>query len=82
MTKKPWLAALLNVLVSGSGYLYLGKRKLFGVLVLGTWASSLIWLFTTPGAKEIFNDFWNTLAGVLFSVALGIDAYHEAKRQS
>jgi len=29
--KNPWVAALLNLLFYGAGYLYIGKKKTFGV---------------------------------------------------
>jgi hypothetical protein len=29
--KNPWVAALLNLLFYGAGYLYIGKKKAFGV---------------------------------------------------
>ena len=29
--KNPWIAALLNFLFYGAGYLYIGKKKVFGV---------------------------------------------------
>ena len=29
--KNPWIAALLNFLFYGAGYLYVGKRKVFGI---------------------------------------------------
>lgn len=32
--KKPWAAALLNILLPGLGYVYVGKRTLFGSGVL------------------------------------------------
>jgi hypothetical protein len=31
--KKPWIAALLNLLFWGLGYIYNGKRKVFGVML-------------------------------------------------
>jgi len=36
MVKKPWLAAVLNIIFSGLGYIYVGKRKLFGALLCST----------------------------------------------
>ena len=33
MKNHPWVAAVLNFFLPGSGYLYVGKRKFFGVAV-------------------------------------------------
>lgn len=32
--KKPWVAALFNIILPGLGYVYVGKRVLFGAGVL------------------------------------------------
>ncbi|MFQ5801016.1 MAG: hypothetical protein ACE5HH_04780 [Candidatus Hydrothermarchaeales archaeon] len=42
--KNPWIAALLNFLFYGAGYLYVGKRKILG---WGLVLVALIMLFET-----------------------------------
>lgn len=32
--KNPWIAALLNFLFYGAGYLYIGKKKTFGISLI------------------------------------------------
>jgi len=80
MTKNSWLAALLNVLWSGAGYLYVGKRKTLGVLLILSGLFSLIWVFTDPIASQLKLNVWSILASLSFLVGLAIDAYNEAKK--
>ena len=76
--KKPWLAALLNFLVWGLGYLYAGRRKAFGTLfVIGFLLSFLI-------SDEMLNfstfDWIITIVSYLImSIAFAYDAYETAK---
>jgi hypothetical protein len=78
--KKPWLAALLNVILPGVGYIYAGKRKLFGVLWLIGGALACISVFTNLEAYSFMTeDIWLSLAVILMDVAFGIDAYRDAK---
>ncbi len=79
MAKKPWLAALLNVIFSGLGYLYVGKRKLFGVLLILSEILAFVWLFTDPVAWQVMENVWIALTGILFVIGLAIDAYNDAK---
>ncbi len=77
--KNPWMAVVLNVVLTGSGYLYLGKRKLFGILVL---LSSIV------GYVGAYNIHFENLSspelilllvsGILYWAAFGFDAYKEA----
>lgn len=78
--KKPWLAVLLNILLTGLGYLYLGKRKVFGILLMVVELIGVIWVFTEPLAFQIMKNGWIGLASFLIVIAFGIDAYEEAKK--
>ena len=80
MTKKPWLAALLNIILSGTGYLYVGKRKLFGFLLLLGEFLAVVWIFTDFSvALELMSNVWLNMAGLLWITALAVDAYNDAK---
>ena len=82
--KNSYLAALLNV-IPGLGYLYVGTRRLFGVLLL-------IWtiLSTVSMFDPLLNDYinsswrmWDTVAALGYmSLLIGLtyDAYSESER--
>ena len=77
MKKRPWLAALLNFVVPGLGYLYNGKRKFFGmVLILVGIASTIDMVYydwsppyTILGITSIF----------IMLLSFGYDAYQDAR---
>jgi hypothetical protein len=77
--KKPWLAALLNIMISGVGYLYVGKRVAFGVLILLSEVSFQAWVMMRPDILTLMINPWVIIGGMLWTIALGIDAYHDAK---
>ena len=79
MAKNPWLAAVLNIILSGLGYLYVGKRKVFGTLILVGELLAFVWIFTDPAALQLMSNMWVTLTGLLFTAGLAIDAYNDAK---
>lgn len=77
MKKRPWLAALLNFVIPGVGYLYNGKRKLFGMLLI------LVGVVSTT--DMVYNNWFPpfTILGVIslfiMLISFGYDAYQEAK---
>jgi uncharacterized membrane-anchored protein YitT (DUF2179 family) len=77
--KIPWLAAVLNILLAGLGYLYIGKRKTFGILLIIAEVFNFVWIFTNPAVLAMFRNIWITVAGVLYTLAFAIDAYLLAK---
>lgn len=79
MKKKPWLAAFLNIVIPGSGYLYAGKRKNFGILLTVSSIMSLIWSPSPEVVAEICGNNFAILSMIFFGVALAYDAYTEAK---
>ncbi len=79
MKKKPWLAAVLNILLVGLGYIYVGKRILFGALLIIGEVLSYVWLFTDSEASLILENPWVILSGVFYIVAFAIDGYKCAK---
>ncbi len=70
--KYPWLAAILNLLLPGLGYLYAGKRMIFGggLIIL-----SIIYASFTLNA-EMANIDW--IIGLLLSLLFAYDGYQTA----
>ena len=88
MTHKPWLAAILNLIFPGIGYVYIGKRMFFGITVLILYASFYYNIFLVPSSASSEplhpNEIVFFLAGILFHIGFSYDAYkdaEEAKRQ-
>lgn len=90
--KYPWLAAAMNFILPGSGYLYLGVRIRFGTLLL---AATFMALFV-PQTEQLSQTFQPpmsimehitaqptiivfTIAASLAAIAFAYDAYSEAK---
>jgi hypothetical protein len=70
--KSPVLAAILNFFVWGLGYLYLGKRTNFGIiLVIGEIIAAAA-VFT-----EAFGGI-NSLGLFVIGIAFAVDAHNEA----
>ena len=84
--KNAWVAAILNFLTIGLGYVYVGKRPLLGVLLtLG--AGGLLRyeeLRIAPAVTGVLYPHWIVafVAMALVGVATGIDGYREAKGAS
>ncbi|PIN91020.1 hypothetical protein COU57_02325 [Candidatus Pacearchaeota archaeon CG10_big_fil_rev_8_21_14_0_10_32_14] len=76
--KNPWIAAFLNI-ISGLGYLYLGKRKVFAILLLASIIVYNIALFFTPSIQISPKTplFW--IGSLIYFIAFIYDAYKEAK---
>ncbi|NIP40047.1 MAG: hypothetical protein GTN39_00855 [Candidatus Aenigmarchaeota archaeon] len=81
--RSPWLAAFLNLLVWGSGYVYIGHRMILGVgLVIVSILNFLI-LLSIPEAillrgSELFS-LWLSFIWIALSVLFAIDVYRETK---
>jgi len=71
--RKPWLAALLNLLLPGLGYVYTGKRVGFGVGILFT---SLILFYGVP-SSAISNILW--LDSFIMALLFAYDGYRTAE---
>ena len=80
MNKKPWLAVILNVLLTGLGYIYVGKRKLFGIMLLVGELAAFAWALSEQELSNALSaDPWLTATAILWTVAFAIDVYHDAK---
>lgn len=75
MKRNPYLAAVLNALLYGLGYVYLGKRMLFGVLLIFSCIFAIAFFVAKP--ESIFNPL--IISIVLSCVAFAYDAFKEAK---
>ncbi|MEX0668500.1 MAG: hypothetical protein WD061_02060 [Candidatus Saccharimonadales bacterium] len=87
--KTPWIAAILNLVIPGAGYIYVGNRLRFGVLLV---AASLIVLFA-PANEEAAESAETTLeamlqdpafismlvAALLVAAAFAYDGWRDAK---
>ena len=82
--KKPWIAAILNFILPGLGYLYAGRKHLIvslGFLILSVWVAVHDWNEITAilrGRMGITEHF--LLFIVLYPIIFGYDAFRDAKR--
>jgi len=82
--KDPWIAAILNFLFNGAGYLYVGgKRTTFGILLLVAWIVSLIGFLIFYPVLVRFSIFLlpEAIAGFILIIALAYDGYKYAKEK-
>lgn len=82
MKNNPWVAAVLNFLIPGLGYLYLGKRMLFGGLLLTSMLISGYWLLNNPSVNQTLTTNIANVIYVIWAAAFGIDAFQEARRKN
>ena len=74
MAKKPWLAAVLNFLFFGVGYIYVGRRVLFGILlIIIGFTESIFWFYTGSIAPQFIAT------SIVASSAFAYDGYRDAK---
>ncbi|MBU1269426.1 MAG: hypothetical protein KJ583_05645, partial [Nanoarchaeota archaeon] len=74
--KNPTLAAILNFLVPGIGYLYARKRETFGWIVLTATILSTIYSFNKP---ELVSNFMFVISSIVLSTGFAYDVYVELK---
>lgn len=88
-TKHPWLAAILNFVVPGAGYLYAGTRVKFGILLIA--AMILVLFGPTPGYTEEVDaqtlaadpsTIVMGIAGLMVSIGFAYDAYIDVKHHN
>lgn len=89
--KNPWIAAVLNFLVPGTGYLYAGTRIRFGILLLG----AMILAAFGPNPQYADNVSVDTqafvtdpatlvmaIAGIMIASGFAYDAYLDVKQRN
>lgn len=81
--KKPWLAAILNFVVPGIGYLYIETKSVFGWLLVASSVLGFIAGFDAVAAEHLialFTQPFLLLAVLVACVAFVVDAYHRAQQ--
>ncbi|HSE29553.1 MAG TPA: hypothetical protein VLA77_03140 [Candidatus Saccharimonadales bacterium] len=81
--KSPWIAGILNFILPGVGYLYLGIRKPFAILLLA--GGAVVFL---SGLDPVIGECLTALSftplyvlgGILMASAFAVDAVLETKR--
>ena len=78
--KNPWIAAVLNLLLFGGGYIYNGKRKGLGVALILAWVLIRYGEITIYLTNLVFKDWLVLFTGlIVLMFSLATDAYNEAK---
>lgn len=82
-TKSPWVAAFLNFVIWGSGYLYINHRKVLGAGLLLVMFFNVSILLTIPdviilSSSELFF-LWISFFWVALSVLFAVDVYRETQ---
>lgn len=80
--KKPWLACVLNIILPGVGYVYVGHRVAFGILLFIS--NLFIWSFSWPSGwswSKLSNSMLASIfiAVILTTIAFAYDAYKDAQ---
>jgi TM2 domain-containing membrane protein YozV len=82
--KSPLLAAILNFIIWGIGYIYLDKKINRGIVAfilnIFTWVFSF-WYATSAGLLVFSGIFWIVLWSIWVSIYLSYDAYRTARRK-
>lgn len=81
--KSPWLAAFLNFIIWGSGYVYIGRRMILGAGLVMVSILNLIIIISLPKTillhgSELFS-LWLSFIWIMLSVLFAVDVYMEAK---
>ena len=83
MNKKPWVAAILNLIFFGAGYIYNGKRVGLGI------ALTIAVFFVRYGEINIFlthlvgSYYYYLMVGItIIQISFAVDAYKEAKSRN
>ena len=80
MNKKPWLAAILNLLFFGGGYIYNGRRVGLGVALVVAWILIRYGEITIYLTGLVPHQWLVLFLGlVVLMISLAWDAYREAK---
>ena len=74
--RNAWLAAILNFIVPGIGYIYAGKRLVFAWAILVSMVLLGIYAYDKP---FLLKDWLFNLTTIILSLAFAYDAYKEVK---
>ncbi|MBI2655552.1 hypothetical protein HYX06_03965 [Candidatus Woesearchaeota archaeon] len=81
MAKKPWLAALLNFILPGVGYLYIKKNKVLSYSLILAIAVGVIGDAATGYRYVPENPAYMWAASLIFLFGFSYDAYRLAKNK-
>ena len=81
MGKNPTIAAILNFFLSGAGYLYLGKKRAFGSLVLLGSIAAWIHYYLAPPPQNWYDFSILDVGYFIFGVGFAYDAYTLARAE-
>jgi hypothetical protein len=79
MNRRHLRAALLNYFIWGLGYLYLGRRRRFGVILLVGYIliqSAFVLSYSYEFGRPIISQDVDSLGLIVVGLAFGYDAYH------
>lgn len=77
--RNPWIAAVLNLLFFGLGYIYNGKRIRFGLGLVSAWFLILIAEILIYLTHKVFDEWTLLFSGlVVLHICFAIDGYKEA----
>jgi len=84
--KSPWLAALFNFLIWGTGYLYIGHRMVLGIGLTIVSILNFLILLSIPQTillrnSELFS-LWLSFIWIALSFLFAEDAYREAREMN
>ena len=78
--KNPWIAAILNLLFFGGGYIYNGKRIGTGIGLIAAWVLMRAGEIPIYLTNLVFEKWLIMFAGIaILQISLAADAYKEAK---
>jgi len=80
--RSPWLAAFLNLILWGSGYVYIGHRMILGIGLVVVSVLNFLILLSIPETillrgSELFS-LWLSFIWIALSFLFAADVYREA----
>ncbi len=76
MSKNKFIALALTILMPGLGYIYLGRKMLFGLLLLLAGLGDIVWRAIQPNGFEM--NVFLAIAFVSYYGAILLDTYYTA----
>ena len=78
--KKPWIAAILNFFTLGLGTMYVGKRTLFGTLMLvGAVLAAFVEFSLKVSDPNLYR--YSFISFLVLALATAWDGYREAQEK-
>ncbi len=81
--RNPWIAAFLNLVFWGSGYVYIKHRRVLGAGLLFVFFMNLSLLLTIPYSILLYYSellfIWGMFMWALLSMIFAIDVFYETR---